>query len=790
MAKQKGHDFTHQVFNELWKKIESRYEKETEKKLRPNEYVELVNHLRKFPDVKIHLPEPKENEGQTIYRAYLESQKPVNKAPIITIAVDFAQALISYANGMAVTPMDEYYIHLSSYYTKEGTLGEANISLKSLYIEPKISVFYENDLHDKPLIESVHNWLSDNIEISNLYNNILFIIGDPGQGKTSLCYRLLYDLWASNKIPFFFLKLRYLKNVNEFYKNPFEVIFEAINNDGFYREDNSTGTVKVTEKDFIESIIILDGLDELEKIHGIDKDLFCEKISKLTRVVFRPKKLIITSRKEINWYFLERKRIACWALSDLDIEEQMQWITNYNIYSNKKYELNKSDLEILNNKSFGARHLMRQPILLHILAQLNMRPNQNYNASKIYDELFDRIVSRYWNDVKAKRDPHPVLEIESKEQLRLILREVGLQMYHLNRTYLRQDEIPISIIEQFKMEQIENDSIFKNLLIAFYFNYKRIDETGKQTFAIEFLHRSFGDYLAAEALWQGIKDIFSSIDTPKEEKLSMFCKLFNSPIFLSKEIVEYLNQLINTSYYEGDSRKRNYSYIFSVYGLMKLDLNYFMKAEFSSHSYPKSIKNSLQNFYAYITFFTRISYDFSQNIYKDLFENYLKQLSLINTSINLSGCEFRSFNLENIVLKKAKLTKINFQTSSLRRADLSFSDLTDARLEYTDFSFADLSNGDLSGASCYRANLSHTNLSMCKLNGVDFSQANLSNCSLFDKIELEENMDFDNTMGYPLGTLIYDYRETDKLLLAESILECKGIPQEILVRIENLKKQV
>ena len=101
-------------------------------------------------------------------------------------------------------------------------------TLKDLYVEPFFQIhknsFTSSDRKDKGDFNklevelSVHSFLKDyyfkNIKHPNFKNdyNLLFVLGQPGQGKTSFCSKLAYDYIADSDgvpdTPLFFVKIR------------------------------------------------------------------------------------------------------------------------------------------------------------------------------------------------------------------------------------------------------------------------------------------------------------------------------------------------------------------------------------------------------------------------------------------------------------------------------------------------------------------------------------------------------------------------------------------------------
>ncbi|WP_428657701.1 pentapeptide repeat-containing protein [Runella sp.] len=703
-------EFRGEEFNELWKKVEDRYEAENEgKKLRPNQHAELVVHLRRFPEAAKHLPVSTDGDksGLAIYNAYREAQKPGS----VKLGNDYAQALIAYASQPAHTPFTEYKEYLRSFYTKKGQLVEGAISLKDIYIEPRIIETYRfnEKFHEKPLCDTVVKWITGEVEISKRHNNILIILGDPGQGKTSFCSRLLYEIADRESVYFF--RIRDIQRIELFYGNePFSALKTEMAQQGYNQK-----YIPLPKNGFEDAVLILDGLDELEKIHNKDKDEFLQKFAIQTNWVGAPKKLIITSRKEVSVYHLFNNGICAWTLSEFELEDQQLWINKYNLNPNVSYHLEAEELAEL-NRNPATFPLVRQAIILHIMANLNFRPGQSNNASQIYNELFNRLIERNWEN----RSEHAVLNkyIKSSNDLRQVLHELALAMFKQKKDCLSAEYIPTIIQEKWNLK---NQSDFRDLLLAFYFK-----ELNQNEFAVEFLHKTFGEYLVAEAIWYRIKTIFIEAENSVDDILKSITYLFNGKAFLTKEIINYLYDLINDFKKDRvlDNSIRELSEI--LISRMSDSLPSLIGAEFY---YPDANKDVLSQsarvFYGFISVYLRVNYKefpYSQIVLRD-FSMLINMLAFKNKGL---------LNLKGTYLRKIDLVGIDLSKADLREADLMGSNLSGADLRDADLMGADLSRTLLTGALLIRANLKKANLSESYLTKADLISANLEGANLTD----------------------------------------------------------
>jgi len=95
------------------------------------------------------------------------------------------------------------------------------------------------------------------------------------------------------------------------------------------------------------------------------------------------------------------------------------------------------------------------------------------------------------------------------------------------------------------------------------------------------------------------------------------------------------------------------------------------------------------------------------------------------SGVNLSGAHLSDVNLSDVNLSRADLSGANLSGAKL--SDVNLSDVNLSRADLSDVNLRDvnLSRADLSGANLSGANLSDVNLSGAKLSGTDLSGANL-----------------------------------------------------------------
>ncbi|GAB4023735.1 hypothetical protein GCM10028808_74860 [Spirosoma migulaei] len=746
--------YPNKEFAGIWEKVTERYYEETGFSLQTKPQINaLLAHMRKSPDLSELLPkrEGGDQEGTSIYKAVTQIDEPTE----ISLWKRYYDGLKKYAEGGARTKQDEYYEYLKGFFTRKGNLGETNLSLKDIYIEPKISKNSYDIFNNNSLIFAVKKWINGD-SISDIYNDILLLLGDPGQGKTSFCFKLLYEIINKVDRPIYFLRLRDISGIEEFYENPFDAIYNNIAEGAFRLEnDSQKKDVPITKEKFTKSVVILDGLDEIEKIHNIDKDKFFLQIAKLTNTISSPYKLIITSRKDLDYYQFKRRGVICCILKELNIKEQMQWISNYNEKVNEPYIITYEKLLELNDATHALSPMVKQPILLHIIAQLKIIPEENYNSSRVYDELFSRLIYRYWNLVNNKENFHPNLKewLPNSEKLRMILQDIALEMLHRNTTYLSHEQIPESILKSLGFAGDDQIKALKTIAIAFYFNYQVNELTEERKFAIEFLHKTFGEYLAAEAIWYKISSIFNGKIKSEQDILISIVHLFNGNYILTDQIQKYLIEIIHN---EREIPNKITNNQLLLKGKISDIFPYLFNHQFSyfKENHPNNIKKSLNIYYGIISIFFRIGGEMKEHLtttfenvpyfslfmmllqlkYKLNFNYYdfsfCKILALSYDRASFNYCNFQQSNLERAVLVKSKFKCSNFAGTSLlfsnfSECNFSLSDFSNSNCSYANFEQSIFDQANLEKSIFFRTNLSLANFSDANLADVNFSQSNL-----------------------------------------------------------------
>jgi hypothetical protein len=465
------------------------------------------------------------------------------------------------------------YKEYKSYYTQKlQENSDENIeTLSDLYINPFFSIFTNNLTDNKGRYNefetiknpiNIHNYVSKYFFANKKPNyikdnsNMLFILGQPGQGKTSLCYKLIYDYTINNhfpETPLIFLKIRDLPSQG-FLHSIFPTIntFSKLNFDVDFNNDNC--------------ILILDGLDEAYMTGGLkDTDLsnLYDRLNKTARAN-KNLKIIITSR--LNYLNLSNTCIdgslvfQLEGLSNKQIKDYAvkfdEFYPEYNFIDKIKNILPKG------NKSSDNPivELLRQTVLLYFIGISKIELSKNDSRIKVYSKLFETISKRSWDsngqlsyfNKNLKNCPE-----KYNTYLRKYIRSIAFEIYQSDNLYITVDNllslessktfIRKSFDSSISIDQDIIKNINKYLLISFYFQNTK----GNDKDAIEFFHNSLWEFLTAEFIWEEFKNLVLQKDEDgdlKSLQLLEFYSFFEKMIGnkkLNNQIEGNLKEIIN-----------------------------------------------------------------------------------------------------------------------------------------------------------------------------------------------------------------------------------------------------
>ncbi|WP_204138546.1 pentapeptide repeat-containing protein [Halomicronema sp. CCY15110] len=643
----------------------------------------------------------------------------------------------------------------------------------------------EIDESQAPIV--LEQWARQMLHDDEQKSRVMFVQGGPGRGKSVFC-RMFADWVRRHEHPRWTPILIRLRDVSVLSRDFEETLAKAVDRD-FAKTDSGW----LTDRN-VNFLFILDGFDELlmEGRTSGGLDHFLAQIGRFQEQCARNSeknhRVLITGRTLALQSIESRmpSNLARIEIQPMDDELQLQWFDLWgDLIGQDKSHL----MAILQDERLPerVRELAREPLLLYLLAAMHrdgeLRLDMFAGAEGAQAKVL--IYERTLEWVLTKQRPEwlnqDLTEIEISG-LRRILQEAGLCVVQSGMEFasigaiedrLSQDSTAKVFLEEAQKRLKTDDTPLRNALAAFYLQEGRQGEG-----SIEFVHKSFGEFLCAERIVNSLIDICQpgrnreyDIDDPA------FCWTMYDLLgchVLTPEIVEYLTALL-TKHPEFEAEKlhqrlHDFYWRWSDGEFIDAPPENLpqQKMRLLRQHAPEQLElGQLQvDVYAGINAmillweldrYSGVSFHPCRRIDKIqgfIHTNPHRLLKIVGISCclgvnffseyigpharysDLSGCFLR-----NISLKGLDLTGVSFFDAYLRSADLSNSELQNAKFSWAiledinlsdanlcdaSFDSANMVKSDLSGANLSRANLEKSNLSSANLSFADLRNANFS----------------------------------------------------------------
>ncbi len=482
--------------------------------------------------------------------------------------------------------MLKYNISIKRFFTNQLQKDiDRKETLKDLYIDPYFKI-YVNNVTSK-IIENNSNshrpdfyYPSTKLTLHSFFNNyffvnekhedlrenydMIFLLGQPGQGKTSCCYKLVYDYFENNNdLPqekIFFIKIRELV-AKDFIANPFQEIAKNL------------PVAFDIEKE--EGYLILDGLDEAFMSGGVSESDLRNLYERLKKRRNRKLKIILTSRfsyLQVNDSCLDNTLIV--HLANLNDDQIIDYSNKFSKFYPQNNFTSKIEKIIDEDKYKHVKELLQQAVLIYFIGISDIDIEEKDSKALIYDKIFDAMAMRSWDksgqldylNSRMKNNPE-----NYKKHLRDYLCNLAFEIYQSPQLFISLQQLNAlestkNFIKKCFREDLINSTenlkeINKYLLISFYFQ-----ESNKQNSndtAIEFFHNSLFEYLTAEFFWKEHKKLLLAVDEDSDLIEIDYIKYF-----------ELTNRLIG-------NKERNYSVETNLIEIIENDQN-LIKQQISS----------------------------------------------------------------------------------------------------------------------------------------------------------------------------------------------------------------
>lgn len=356
--------------------------------------------------------------------------------------------------------------------------------------------------------ENIGKFISDTLRHPVTGELPLLILGLPGAGKSLLCNMLAAQI-LFHEYYVIIIKLR--DTIAD------ETISQQISQQMKRDFSNACTWDDIADSGITKPILLIfDGYDELLQASGRTHSDYIKKIAEFQKdqknIYNIFVRCLITSRTILIDKALIKEGTPVIKLSDFNDQRIELWSNIWNQKNNSFFIKNGlSPFEI--DKSSKIYELARQPLLLLMLALYDSNKNalkqqKSMNSTQLYNSLILEFISR------EKNKEYQFRSKEKFEQKKIIEKEVrkisiaALGMYNRKALYIRSTELQsdIEFIEQQEhyREELKDAELKESdkLLGSFLFIHKSksrdiVEKEEIRNAAYEFLHNTFGEFLAA-----------------------------------------------------------------------------------------------------------------------------------------------------------------------------------------------------------------------------------------------------------------------------------------------------
>lgn len=646
------------------------------------------------------------------------------------------------------------------------------VNLKEIYISLHGRLIERNMIHGRldegeSLIVDTTSYIWKWYERE--YTPLLFLHGEPGSGKSSLVKMIAATMTAQNKTDGLvaFVELHRL-GFNE-KKDAVDVLEDYIKKHfPWFFDEHLPG----------KRLLIIDGMDEIrydvhktatELVQGLelcDWDISWSGIvSGRTQVVKQAILDVRGEELEILPLFFDQYDWKSYADHTSDLEEMLQEDLR-EIYWDKLTKVFQVNQKMpINDARFD--ELSRSPLLLFLIVWTMKNSNNKFeefkNMADLYETIFRNIYTREYNRASEKEIYFQSTEYKEYHQM---LHYLGGCAYKNNRR-----SVSIQLIYEYckkmgneetckRWLQIHQEENPSKLVLLFFLRelHNKIDW---QKSEIEFIHKTFYEYLAAigliEFFYRNDKE-----DNNKKQMEMMFYVFSDNEI--SDEILRFMKETLENESVTVDNvvlTKRIFIEIVcrifnwgfnKEYPLKYIkDVCTYQQYRNKIHVYEKNLSkllNLLINFQNAKDVVNEI--DLSHSKFSDanmiwwVFDNINLNNSRFEESL-ISGASFTNCELENAIFVSAIADRTIFSHAKLKGADftaaqLTTANFTEAILENTCFELASMEgayfcdtefyNTQFAGADLTAANFDNTIIINADFTSSDLTRADFTNVKI------------------------------------------------------------
>ncbi len=597
------------------------------------------------------------------------------------------------------------------------------IRLSDLYVMPRFKEMTWEGEHypDYNILDYISRFVK--YKFDDIRNGeILFIEGDAGVGKTSLVSYLTYhyteqtDEWKKyfQKKNLLCIRLRDIIPVSMKFSS------DTIVKDILYYLDLET--VEAFKNVYKDTIIVLDGFDELCMVEGINSNS-AHYIYQIYNA-FSEYKIIVTTRPQYLDILRLDLRHRCISLLHFDAAQRRQWIENYKSTGLSEYE--KYGIEYVSDEENDELNsICDTPMVLYMIVAGRINEEAKHNIWVLYHQIFYKeLADTEYNSMFVNSEgiySHGIKK--HSEILYRLSSEIAYRMFCSGNTklYLTDHEIR-DIIENLSIENIE----LKELVQHCYALCNYWKENGKG--AVEFYHNNIRDFFLCEKIFYELNDLYQSCEVMQFENKTV--DMINERLYdllrymkLPQKVVEFL--YLRTMY-KSDKAIQN---DFPVIERKKRYLPYFFTDMLLYGGVSHYDRSSGENVYSCMvnTLFNIVQ--IFRHIYEAGVIGEERILWWINKDNVINQAEILK-NMFNQIFISTPLTFENSIISLAGKAHFNSVFFDNMDLRYVDFSNSNLEGSVFSNSIIWSASFEGCNLKKCNFKCADLTNASLLSCDM------------------------------------------------------------
>jgi hypothetical protein len=438
-------------------------------------------------------------------------------------------------------------------------IGE-NFTIPKIYVSLKAQLLDSNGKPKKnESAVNLENWVREQLNKAEKNRQVMFIQAGPGRGKSVFC-KMFANWVRENLHPIWTPILIRLRDIDTFEPNIENTLRAAVRESFANRDD------WLSDRN-TRYLFILDGFDELRfegrTAKGIED--FIGQVGNYQAQTGCKHQFIVTGR-ESALHGIENRiptNLNRLEIALMDDELQKQWLEKWNeLFGQDKAEEFQKFIKAANCPR-RVKELAREPLLLYLLAAMHrkniltieMFDGANNAQAKIiiYQKTLDWVLTKQ----RPERLTQELTEFDT-EDLRLILTEAGLCVTQSGREWtslktiekrLKSEKSAREMLEEAQQNLGENP--LRNALAAFYLRPAKASDSTEG--AVEFIHKSFGEFLCAQKITESLKKWIKLDSESRRDRFVIDDEKLAEEIYdllgyggLTSEIVEYLMTLLDS----------------------------------------------------------------------------------------------------------------------------------------------------------------------------------------------------------------------------------------------------